>query len=88
MATIESATEVRPFHVDVSEEELADLRRRIAATRWPEKETVSDATQGRSLIYFDQVDEGNHFAAWQEPELFTRELRAAFRPLREMGATR
>jgi pimeloyl-ACP methyl ester carboxylesterase len=34
------------------------------------------------LIYFNEVDEGNHFAAWQEPEIFTNELRAAFRPLR------
>ena len=33
MATIESATDVRAFHTEVSEEELADLRRRIAATR-------------------------------------------------------
>jgi hypothetical protein len=28
-----------------------------------------------NLIYFDEVDAGNHFAAWQEPELFTTELR-------------
>jgi pimeloyl-ACP methyl ester carboxylesterase len=49
MATIESATEIRPFHVEVPEEELADLRRRIAATRWPEKETVADETQGVQL---------------------------------------
>jgi pimeloyl-ACP methyl ester carboxylesterase len=35
------------------------------------------------LIYFNEVDEGDHFAAWQEPEIFTSELRAAFRPLRE-----
>jgi pimeloyl-ACP methyl ester carboxylesterase len=35
-----------------------------------------------NLIYFNEVDEGNHFAAWQEPDLFTRELRAAFRSLR------
>jgi pimeloyl-ACP methyl ester carboxylesterase len=35
-----------------------------------------------NLIYFNEVDEGNHFAAWQEPELFTSELRAAFRSLR------
>jgi pimeloyl-ACP methyl ester carboxylesterase len=35
-----------------------------------------------NLIYFNEVDEGNHFAAWQEPELFTNELRAAFRTLR------
>jgi pimeloyl-ACP methyl ester carboxylesterase len=34
------------------------------------------------LIYFNEVDEGNHFAAWQEPEIFINELRAAFRPLR------
>jgi Epoxide hydrolase N terminus len=46
MATMESATEIRSFHVDVPEEELADLRRRIAATRWPEKETVADQSQG------------------------------------------
>jgi len=36
-----------------------------------------------NLIYFNEVDEGNHFAAWQEPEIFTNELRAAFRPLRD-----
>ena len=35
-----------------------------------------------NLIYFNEVDEGNHFAAWQEPEIFTIELRAAFRSLR------
>jgi len=35
-----------------------------------------------NLIYFNEVDKGNHFAAWQEPELFTAEVRAAFRPLR------
>jgi hypothetical protein len=35
-----------------------------------------------NLIYFNEVDEGNHFAAWQEPALFTTELRAAFRTLR------
>src|SRR5438874_416376 len=34
------------------------------------------------LIYFNQVEKGNHFAAWQEPELFTTEVRAAFRSLR------
>jgi pimeloyl-ACP methyl ester carboxylesterase len=35
-----------------------------------------------NLIYFNQVDEGNHFAAWQEPGIYTRELRAAFRSVR------
>jgi len=46
---LDTATEVRPFRVEVPEEDLADLRRRIEATRWPEKETVSDATQGVQL---------------------------------------
>ena len=35
-----------------------------------------------NLIYFNEVDEGNHFAAWQEPELFTTEVRAGFKSLR------
>jgi pimeloyl-ACP methyl ester carboxylesterase len=35
-----------------------------------------------NLIYFNEVDRGNHFAAWQEPDLFTTEVRAAFRSLR------
>ncbi len=35
-----------------------------------------------NLVYFHEVDRGNHFAAWQEPELFTTEVRAAFRTLR------
>ena len=37
----------------------------------------------RNLIYFNQVDKGGHFAAWEQPELFASELRAAFRPLRQ-----
>jgi pimeloyl-ACP methyl ester carboxylesterase len=44
-----STVEIRPFHVDVPEEELTDLRRRIAAMRWPEKETVADQSQGVPL---------------------------------------
>jgi pimeloyl-ACP methyl ester carboxylesterase len=35
-----------------------------------------------SLSYFNEVDRGGHFAAWEEPELFAQEIRAAFRPLR------
>ena len=34
------------------------------------------------LIYFNEVDKGNHFAAWQEPDIFVNELRAAFETLR------
>ena len=41
--------EIRPFHVNIPEAELVDLNRRIKATRWPEKETVADDTQGVQL---------------------------------------
>jgi pimeloyl-ACP methyl ester carboxylesterase len=41
--------EIRPFHVSFSDDDLADLRRRIKATRWPERETVNDASQGVQL---------------------------------------
>lgn len=37
----------------------------------------------RNLIYFNEVDKGGHFAAWEQPELFAAELRAAFRQLRQ-----
>src|SRR5215217_1137963 len=47
-AATENAT-IRPFHVSVPEAELEDLGARIAATRWPEKETVEDASQGVQL---------------------------------------
>jgi pimeloyl-ACP methyl ester carboxylesterase len=44
-----AAAEIRPFHANVPEEQLVDLKRRIVATKWPERETVSDATQGVQL---------------------------------------
>jgi hypothetical protein len=40
---------IRPFHVNVPEAELTELRRRINATRWPERETVTDQSQGVQL---------------------------------------
>jgi len=46
---VEEATETRRFHVNVPEAELTELRRRINATKWPERETVADATQGVQL---------------------------------------
>jgi pimeloyl-ACP methyl ester carboxylesterase len=45
----EQADAIRPFHVTVPESELAELRRRINATKWPERETVTDASQGVQL---------------------------------------
>ena len=55
-------TSIRPFQFHASDEALADLRRRIAATKWPSQETVSDATQGvqletmRELAHYWQTD--------------------------------
>ncbi len=43
---IQTETAVRTFRINVPEEALADLRRRISATKWPDKETVADASQG------------------------------------------
>jgi len=160
---------IRPFHINVPEEDLVDLRRRLVATRWPEKETVDDDSQGvplatlqelvrywqteydwrkvearlnalpqfiteidgldihfihvrskhdnalplivthgwpgsvieqlkiidpltnptahggsayHKLIYFHKADKGGHFAAWEQPQTFSEEVRAAFRSLR------
>src|SRR5215217_2655384 len=46
---METHPAVRPFRVDVPEEDRDDLRRRIEATQWPEKETVEDQSQGPRL---------------------------------------
>jgi hypothetical protein len=120
-----TATEIRPFRVSVPEAELVVLHRRLQGTRWPEKETVADQSQGvplaigntrvasstrraslsplpppsspgeqyqaprswaeqayPNLIYFNEVDRGGHFAAWEQSQLFSEELRAAFRSVR------
>jgi pimeloyl-ACP methyl ester carboxylesterase len=46
---------VRPFHVNVPEEQLLDLRRRVKSTRWPDKETVTDPSQGVQLATLQQL---------------------------------
>jgi pimeloyl-ACP methyl ester carboxylesterase len=48
-STVETATEIRPFHVEIPEEEVAELRRRVASARWPSKELVTDRSQGVQL---------------------------------------
>ena len=99
-AATENAT-IRPFRVEVPEEDLVELRRRIDATRWPEKETVGDDSQGvplatmqalarywatesayPNLVYCNQHDRGGHFAAWEQPQLLSGDVRATFRSLR------
>jgi pimeloyl-ACP methyl ester carboxylesterase len=53
---------IRPFRIDVPEQDLVDLRRRLAATRWPDRETVADDSQGvplamlQGLVRYWQTD--------------------------------
>jgi pimeloyl-ACP methyl ester carboxylesterase len=53
--TVDTATDIRPFHVEIPDEALADLRQRIAATQWPEKETVADESQGVPLATMQKL---------------------------------
>src|SRR5262245_32412963 len=48
-STVETATEIRPFEADFSEDQVDQLRSRIPATRWPSKELVDDRSQGVQL---------------------------------------
>jgi pimeloyl-ACP methyl ester carboxylesterase len=50
-----TASAIRPFTVNVAEDSLADLRRRIAATRWPSKELVADRSQGVQLATLQEL---------------------------------
>jgi len=50
-----TATAVRPFRVDLPEEAIAELRRRIAATRWPSRELVTDRSQGVQLATIQEL---------------------------------
>jgi pimeloyl-ACP methyl ester carboxylesterase len=47
--SVKTATNIRPFQVEVAQEDLDDLRRRIAETRWPSRELVTDRSQGVQL---------------------------------------
>ncbi|MEE2778215.1 MAG: epoxide hydrolase [Acidobacteriota bacterium] len=51
------ASGIEPFRIQIDDAQLQDLRRRLAATRWPEKETVDDWTQGTPLAYVREVCE-------------------------------
>ena len=64
----------------------ADISVPVAITVFPEDVYRAPETWARrayrNLIYFHEVDKGGHFAAWEQPELFAAELRAAFKSLR------
>ena len=68
-------------------EMTTDISLPVAITVFPKESYRAPETWARraygNLIYFHEVDKGGHFAAWEQPELFSEELRAAFRPLRE-----
>jgi hypothetical protein len=54
-SAVETASDIRPFRVGIPDEALENLRRRIAATNWPEKETVADASQGVPLATMQEL---------------------------------
>jgi pimeloyl-ACP methyl ester carboxylesterase len=54
-STVETANELRPFQVDIPEEELAELRRRVAAVRLPSRELVADRSQGVQLATIQEL---------------------------------
>ena len=68
-------------------EKTAEIALPVAITVFPGEIYRAPETWARrayrNLIYFHEVDKGGHFAAWEQPELFSAELRAAFRPLRQ-----
>jgi pimeloyl-ACP methyl ester carboxylesterase len=54
-STIGTAAETQPFHLEIPEEQMDDLRRRIEATRWPSKELVPDRSQGVQLAMLREL---------------------------------
>jgi pimeloyl-ACP methyl ester carboxylesterase len=70
-------------------EKTSEIGLPVAITVFPGETYQAPETWARraysNLAYFHEVDRGGHFAAWEEPELFSQELRAAFRPLRKAG---
>jgi pimeloyl-ACP methyl ester carboxylesterase len=80
--TAETATAIRPFRAEFSEEQIRDLRRRIAATRWPSKELVDDRSQGVQLTvtealaryWLDQYEFGRIEARLNEQPQFVTQI--------------
>ena len=69
-----------------SVQKTAEIKLPVAITVFPEDVYRAPETWARraysNLIYFHEVDKGGHFAAWEQPQLFAEELRAAFKPFR------
>jgi pimeloyl-ACP methyl ester carboxylesterase len=63
-----SSAAIRPFHVNVPDDMLVDLRRRVAATRWPEREPVNDASQGVQLATVQALAQHWAMHDWRKVE--------------------
>ena len=74
MSAVATVTEIRPFQIDIPDEALDDLRRRIAATKWPEQETVADESQGVPLATMQKL--ARHWATDYDWRRVETELRA------------
>jgi pimeloyl-ACP methyl ester carboxylesterase len=72
---------------NAAEQKTADISIPVAVTVFPGEIYRAPKSWAErayhKLIYFNEVDKGGHFAAWEQPELFAAEMRAAFRSLRE-----
>jgi pimeloyl-ACP methyl ester carboxylesterase len=72
--------------ISATAQKTAEIKLPVAITVFPEDVYRAPETWARraypNLTYFHEVDKGGHFAAWEQPQLFAEELRAAFRPLR------
>jgi len=73
--------------LSASAQKTAEISIPVAISVFPEEIYRAPETWARrafrNLVYFHEVDKGGHFAAWEQPELFSAELRAAFGPLRQ-----
>ena len=82
--TAETASAIRPFHIEFPAQQIDDLRRRIAATRWPSKELVDDRSQGVQLAaaqalahyWLDEYDFGRIEQRLNELPQFTTQIGA------------
>jgi pimeloyl-ACP methyl ester carboxylesterase len=67
-------------------QKTAEIKLPVGITVFPEDVYRAPETWARraypNLVYFHEVDKGGHFAAWEQPQLFAEELRAAFKTLR------
>src|SRR5829696_2268666 len=76
-STLETASDIRPYQIDIPDQALDDLRRRIAATNWPERETVTDRSQGVQLATIQELTPPARVAADHDPRLARLGHRAA-----------